>query len=460
MGSPPQVETAEGPPGESSKLPSYLSRHVHMGFSSEDVLALIDSIDASQSSHSSARWLPHIPAEILFRIVTFVPIDYILPWRLVCRGVRDYIDGPLMFSYLTRLQVIGYLGAWPKHQSRTRSHFTHKEYDEICFVRCNFQSVQAAESEDTAMRIPMWNRPRAVFRIEEKWYKILHSGDRKPKIDQVYDILSERLQTRVMFAGHDDAWGTLAWCLRLDSAVQDLELPIVSLQDHLQVDFPNKTVTWNWKDHLFRLIQTESTLRALIEQHKSSESPAFTFNLVEDCLRDVRRKRMLASLSSRPGGFPRVRWGLRMMPTLYGRPRYDVPAEGFNRLEQVENSAVSTLMILRREAGMTEKEAMQLRRLAIDRKKIDNELAKIERLYTNWISGVGVELVRPSYFRLPNVPSNPFAWDEKTLATEVDRIKKWTSQERNMSKVALLLEASAEVFKMPEDAFDDSISDL
>jgi hypothetical protein len=91
---------------------SYISRHLRLGFDSNDVAALINSIDSSQDSGPSL--LPHLPAEILFHILEFVAIDYVLTWRLVCRGFRDAIDGPVMYAHLQQAELIGYLG--PRHQ--------------------------------------------------------------------------------------------------------------------------------------------------------------------------------------------------------------------------------------------------------------------------------------------------------------------------------------------------------
>jgi hypothetical protein len=93
---------------ESPVLPAYISRHMRLGFDSDDVAALLSSIDSSQEPGSSR--LPHLPAEILFQILDFVPIDYLLKWRLVCRGFRDAIDGPVLYDCLQRAEMICYLG--------------------------------------------------------------------------------------------------------------------------------------------------------------------------------------------------------------------------------------------------------------------------------------------------------------------------------------------------------------
>ena len=95
-------------PDHDTRLPAYLSRHMRLGFDSDDVAALINSIDSSQDPQSSE--LSHLPAEILFQIVEFVPVNHILTWRLVCRGFRDAIDGPVQYGHLRRAELIGYVG--------------------------------------------------------------------------------------------------------------------------------------------------------------------------------------------------------------------------------------------------------------------------------------------------------------------------------------------------------------
>jgi hypothetical protein len=89
-------------------FPAYISRHMRLGFDSDDVAALLSSIDSSQEPGSSR--LPHLPAEILFQILDFVPIEYLLNWRLVCRGFRDAIDGPVLYDCLRRAELICYVG--------------------------------------------------------------------------------------------------------------------------------------------------------------------------------------------------------------------------------------------------------------------------------------------------------------------------------------------------------------
>jgi hypothetical protein len=110
-------------------LPAYLSRHTTLGFDSDDVAALISAIDSSQGPRSSK--LPHLPAEILFQIVEFAPVDHILTWRLVCRGFRDAIDGPVQYEHLRRAQLVGYLGPhaqYPLNQLRYVHAHGHRGY--------------------------------------------------------------------------------------------------------------------------------------------------------------------------------------------------------------------------------------------------------------------------------------------------------------------------------------------
>lgn len=249
-------------PSEDAPLPSYIARHFDFSFDADDISALLTSIDASQDN-TSTPGLPQLPAEVLFHIVDYVPIDYILQWRLVCRGFRDCIDGLVMYNYIKRAEIIGLWGApgtlsWAGVPSELHKDLVH--------MRCSFQHLEdSIETAGPRLRNAKWGALYAVFRIDDSWHeKFLLaeslSADRHKARN--FQFLVERMHIE----GSADGFGKMRWCIRLDSAVLDLEFPIQTLRDKLTLDLPNKRVLIEWKKLLFRFIQGETQLRTIMEQ--------------------------------------------------------------------------------------------------------------------------------------------------------------------------------------------------
>lgn len=241
---------------DETQLPSYLTRHAELGFDSEDIAALIGSIDSSQTAKQSS--LPHLPAEILFQILEHVPISYVLSWRLVCRGFRDAIDGPVMLQCLKRMQLIGYLG---DRGERPLCPLTDEQYYDIWLVRADFERLEDVTSNqpDSAK----WSPAHAVFRIEERWYEHYDSIADHLRVGALVGIgpLQSIIFERLQLLGEQEVHGTLRWCIRLDEAVLDINFPIDASAEYIEIDIDKKMVTIQWKYLLQRFLKVETLFR-------------------------------------------------------------------------------------------------------------------------------------------------------------------------------------------------------
>ncbi|KAF2439071.1 hypothetical protein P171DRAFT_397411 [Karstenula rhodostoma CBS 690.94] len=438
---------------DDTPLPSYIARRFDLGFDADDVSALITSIDASQD-HASTPGLPKLPAEVLFHIVDFVPLDYILEWRLVCRGFRDCIDGPIMYNCIKRAEIIGLVAApgtlqWAGIPAELHEHLT--------YMRCSFERLEdSMEAMRPRLTNTRWGALHAVFCIDDGWrHQFLLAEMLSAERHKAHNF--HFLMERLHLEGSADGFGKMRWCMRLDSAVLDLEFPIQALRDKLILDLPSKRVTIEWKELLFRFIQGETQLRTIREQKRDSK---FSFSREEDCLRETRRRRLRASLDESNSDHSLTRWALSTLPGLFGKRQNHEPAEEFDILRRSEDSAIAFLMPARKEAGMSKTERDRLWQLAKDYSDMNDALNHIGKLHTEWQNTLLATTTPVPNSVDPTPQNNPFKWSDEERQRKEAQVLKWKAQQQNIQQVARLLEESIEVVSVPENAFDDSGSDI
>jgi hypothetical protein len=191
---------------------------------------------------------------------------------------------------------------------------------------------------------------------------------------------------------------------------------------------------------------------------QSTNGP-FTFSRAEDCLREVRRERLDASLDLDVKNDRHIKWSLRLLRPLFGRPQ---PSHS-STLQRFEDNAISTLLLLRREAAMTARQKAYLRQLNEDRQAMEKEIDELSDKFDNFKSHL-----RPhAQFSLAvpfhtdtNVPRDPIAWPDDLRATIEERVRKWKSQRKIMQQMSALLTSSNEALAVPEDSFDDLSSQI
>lgn len=463
------MATSAAPDGvyDDVALPDYLTRHITLGFNSDDITALLDSIDSSQNPETPA--LPRLPAEILFQILEYVPVDYVLTWRLVCRGFRDVIDGPVMFKYIKRAQLIGYLGS---RLDSPLNQMTPEQYEKLYLVRADFERMEEAVVPESGAR---WGATHAIFRVDGLWQELYAITTNRFHLHDPRGPAWQNRMDRLCLTQIEEQWGTLRWCMRLDKGVVDLHLPTTKSLGSLEVNLPNGRIIIQWKNLLFRFLKAETLLRSLMEEVSSirpsnslvgahgvqqAQGP-FTFGAKEDCLRAARRHQLQATLNLEAQVDRRINWEMNLLRPLFGQPRYDKAASNLFNLERVENEAIEILSFLRREASLSERETAHLKQLAEDRVTMERDFMSLDSIYSDWrkkFSGLRGGSLRS--FRLPKVPPNPIAWSERIQAREEERMRNWKSQEEVLKQVTWLLKGSIEALTLPDDAFDEIGSDF
>jgi hypothetical protein len=449
------AKTVDGSRG--APLPPWLARHVNVAFDSDDIAALLDSIESSQRPETSAH--SDLPAELLLLILEYVPIDYLLDWRLICRGFRKVIDERVLYHHLRRTQLVGHMGPARKSPGILLS---EENYDAIRLLPANFDRVEYTNEPGKAVG-PAWTSTHAIFRIEDEWFDAFRElgGAKRRGGQTLEDADSVWLNTlsSLELKSSEEGFGTLRWCIKLDHAVFDLDPPLGKRRRSFEVDIRlgQREVRVAWKPMLLGFLKTETALRRMMEEEVDSK---FTFSHTEDCIRAVRRERLSASLDQNERIDRHLMWSLRLLQPLFGKPGgRELPA-----LNAIEDEALELLIFLRREASMTTKHKVYLQELAKDLRDMNETMADIHQRYKIFtahmtVPGFETRLEFEAHV-LDKMPKSPLAWSDTLRADIEDRVGKWRVQQTAIRQIQTLLAASNEALAVPDDAFDEMLSDF
>jgi hypothetical protein len=184
----------------------------------------------------------------------------------------------------------------------------------------------------------------------------------------------------------------------------------------------------------------------------------FTFSLAEDCLRELRRQRLHASLNPDNKVDRHLKWSLRLLTPLFGKPQQDQ-----SPLDLAEHTAVDALLYLRREASMSTAYIAYLHQLRKDLETMEANWDEVEREFNTFkthLFPMFAQNVVLSTQPDEHVPYNPVAWPDEFRARIEARVSKWRSQEKVVSQMRALLASSNQALAVPEDSFDDVFSDI
>ena len=186
----------------------------------------------------------------------------------------------------------------------------------------------------------------------------------------------------------------------------------------------------------------------------------FTFSHAEDCLRAVRRQRLQSVLDPDNRVDRHIKWSLRLLHPLFGKPRHDHHIT----LEDVENDATNLLVLLRREASMNSRQLAYLRQLALDYEAMDAEMHELDQAFREFKSHLSL----PGFNLSVSLPGlnpckparNPISWPDDLRAKVEAQVGKWKSQKHTIDKMKALLNVSNIALTLPDDSFDDLRSDF
>lgn len=440
-------------------FPSYLNRYVDLGFDADDVTALIDDIDASQRHEivESEPSMLQLPAEVLINVLEFVPIGYIPRLRAVCKAFRDWIDTSVPYSYLTRTELYFYTGSSGVNIKREKR-------AQLRWMTASFSHLETPHRASNSQPKAKWSPSTAIFRLDPsgQW---MQSALEDPKTSQeLLNRLPDLVRDRT-----PGSFAKLGWLVKVDQAVFDLDLGRrAKYKGAIQVDIENNIVRVKWKTMLRNLAKSEARLIKMMEEQPVC---GFTFSNIEDCLRTVRRQRAGSQLDYNDKDDRMIAWQLRLLRPLFGMPDLtEKPDEQFD-LGRVETHAIKHLLQFRKEAAMSKKDRSRLLQLAEDRRTMVEEMEELQKLFVDWkLNMYDMDLEPASYYLVSlqrenshnfvELPSSPFAWSDEIIAKEERRVARWQSQKEMRTKMLDLLRESHETLNVPEDAFDDTFSDV
>jgi hypothetical protein len=192
----------------------------------------------------------------------------------------DAIDGRISYHHLQRTQLIGYVGPramWPL------KNLSDEQYDRLQFLPANFQYVEDVFTNELgrwnrgtektkSVGESIWSSKHAVFHIDYLEFRA------KPKMTdtgEVYDSTIDYAETiwenaarRLELSGVEEGHGSLKWCIKIDHAVQDLDLPLEISRPgfDVAVNLEHGTVKVAWKAMLFQFFKTEAALRCMYDR--------------------------------------------------------------------------------------------------------------------------------------------------------------------------------------------------
>jgi hypothetical protein len=175
-------------------------------------------------------------------------------------------------------------------------------------------------------------------------------------------------------------------------------------------------------------------------------------------LRHVRRQRLQASLDPENKVDRHLKWSLRLLPPLFGKPK-----QNHSPMELAEDAAVEVLLYLRREAAMSTEYIAYLHKLSKDLKTMTRDWDKLEEEFGTFRTHLFPTFARSLFVTTqPDepVPYNPVAWPDDLKERIEERVGKWMSQKKVMEQMRTLLVASNQALSVPEDGFDDILSDI
>ena len=134
-------------------------------------------------------------------------------------------------------------------------------------------------------------------------------------------------------------------------------------------------------------------------------------------------------------------------------------------LADTENDATSTLLLLRREAGMSQPQIAHLYRLAADLHALNAQMRVLEEAFAEFrnnmtLSGCVLSLAFPGLDDAWRVPRNPVAWSDELRAKVEGLVGKWIAQKEMMERIQGLFDASNVALGVPDDGFDDLDSEF
>lgn len=189
-------------------------------------------------------------------ILESVPVDYILEFRRVSKAFKKCIDTRVMYTYLERTQILGYIGPreeFPDLMGR-------EKYEDLRLLVANFSHVEHASnsSPNQTQDAARWDSNSAIFTIDENWRKKWGAELKTLRDAWLEGAMWEAIQNHLELPPPAHYHGQLQWIVRLDKSVLDIR-GILRMESWDRIEVP-------WKKILFNFLRTEKAIREQMEK--------------------------------------------------------------------------------------------------------------------------------------------------------------------------------------------------
>jgi hypothetical protein len=199
----------------------------------------------------------HIPIEIFFRVLNFVPIDHILQFRTLCRAARDEIDTRMLYSYIRRTKL-------PSCPSRSAVEHAALEYNNLlALLRGTATFSHLAPNSSPSISSPIWAGTHAVFQFDAGWISAYREMCALATLFSSQTMDAIKGDFRKPFSPHY----TPVWYAQLDNAVLDLDVRWWPGDPLQTFDLYNGTLSIPWRRMLKSFLVAETKISFMVAQH-------------------------------------------------------------------------------------------------------------------------------------------------------------------------------------------------
>jgi hypothetical protein len=384
-------------------------------------------------------------------------------------GFRDELDGRLLHRHIQRVELIGYLG--PKDDPLFQN-LDAKDYWNYAFVMATFDYLDDKTRGIHKGRLFVSTKPggmlsHALAEISESGMheKTVHRTNCETYTDYVRPSLRWDHTIKCLdLAKSPSVYGQLWWCVKVGACVLDfgiedesiLDIELVPHEEHDEDD-PTSCISFrvtDWKVMLKNVFREERALKALMQETEEDE---FTYDHLEESLRDMRRQRFRSRLDPNVDGDSTLIWKMDHMAPLWGRYASFTVNIDYDDIERAERNAVRTLKQLRKEASMTVRERDAFDMIVVERGMMHKEMKELDELFKKFQENI-LALPNLNLERLhidQELDPNAMTWTKEIVDRERQSLATWKAQRQVSKDLKAQLDLTNAAASLPDDAFDD-----
>jgi hypothetical protein len=259
-------------------------------------------------------------------------------------------------------------------------------------------------------------------------------------------------------------YAQLRWCVKvgatvLDFGIADEEVVDIQLIEHEDYngDDPASCISLrvtDWKVMLMNVFREEKALKSLMQE---TEEDDYTYDHLEDRLRDIRHQRFRSKLDPNEDEDGSRIWKMDHMRPLWGKYSSVSVNPDYDDIERAERNAVRTLKLLRREASMTVRERDALDLIVVERGMLHKEQKELDEQFKTFQKNMlGLPYLSMELLHIDqDLDPDPMTWTKGFVERESQSLARWKAQRHVSKSVTAQLDASNAAASLTDDAFDD-----